>query len=156
MPNLKNAEQARPIRIQNITRSAVWPIRAASAKPKISTTVSASDTIPENSGVYPEKSRNTSMISGNTRYQRSRTARQGSGHSSFGRPSSLARPASRWTITNAVKKYSSAGISAALQISTYGTLIVSDMMKATAPITGGMIWPPMLEVASTPPAKAGL
>ncbi len=28
------------------------------------------------------------------------------------------------------------------------------MMKATAPITGGMICPPMLEVASTPPAKA--
>ena len=27
------------------------------------------------------------------------------------------------------------------------------MMKATAPITGGMIWPPMLEVASTAPAK---
>ena len=29
------------------------------------------------------------------------------------------------------------------------------MMKATAPITGGMIWPPMLAVASTAPAKAG-
>ena len=28
------------------------------------------------------------------------------------------------------------------------------MMKATAPITGGMIWPPIDEVASTPPAKA--
>ena len=28
------------------------------------------------------------------------------------------------------------------------------MMKATAPITGGMIWPPIEEVASTPPAKA--
>jgi len=34
-------------------------------------------------------------------------------------------------------------------------LIVSAMMKATAPITGGMIWPPMLAVASTPPANAG-
>ncbi len=30
------------------------------------------------------------------------------------------------------------------------------MMKATAPITGGMICPPMLAVASTAPAKAGL
>jgi hypothetical protein len=29
------------------------------------------------------------------------------------------------------------------------------MMKATAPMTGGMIWPPIDEVASTPPAKAG-
>ncbi len=28
------------------------------------------------------------------------------------------------------------------------------MMKATAPITGGMICPPIDEVASTPPAKA--
>ena len=34
--------------------------------------------------------------------------------------------------------------------------MVSAMMKATAPITGGMICPPMLDVASTPPAKAGL
>ena len=30
------------------------------------------------------------------------------------------------------------------------------MMKATAPITGGMIWPPIDAVASTPPANAGL
>jgi len=29
------------------------------------------------------------------------------------------------------------------------------MMKATAPITGGMIWPPMLAVASTAPANTG-
>ena len=34
--------------------------------------------------------------------------------------------------------------------------MVSAMMKATAPITGGMICPPMLAVASTAPAKAGL
>ena len=34
--------------------------------------------------------------------------------------------------------------------------MVSAMMKATAPITGGMIWLPMLAVASTAPAKAGL
>ena len=33
---------------------------------------------------------------------------------------------------------------------------VSAMMKATAPMTGGMIWPPIEEVASTAPAKAGL
>ena len=30
------------------------------------------------------------------------------------------------------------------------------MMKAAAPITGGMIWPPIEAVASTPPAKDGL
>ncbi|MNR46745.1 hypothetical protein D3C85_1657510 [compost metagenome] len=47
-----------------------------------------------------------------------------------------------------------AGINAALAISTKGTLMVSAMMKATAPITGGIIWLPMLEVASTPPANA--
>ena len=43
---------------------------------------------------------------------------------------------------------------AATTISEYGTPIVSAMMKATAPITGGMIWPPIDDVASTPPAKA--
>ena len=32
----------------------------------------------------------------------------------------------------------------------------SAMMNATAPITGGMICPPIEAVASTPPAKAGL
>ncbi|MNW07099.1 hypothetical protein D3C71_2036380 [compost metagenome] len=67
-----------------------------------------------------------------------------------------ARLASRWTIQNTEPKYSSAGISAALATSTKGTLMVSAMMKATAPITGGISWLPMLAVASTPPAKAGL
>ena len=43
---------------------------------------------------------------------------------------------------------------AASTIFEYGTSMVSAMMKATAPMTGGMIWPPMDEVASTPPAKA--
>ena len=43
---------------------------------------------------------------------------------------------------------------AAFAISAYGTSMVSAMMKATAPITGGMICPPIDEVASTPPAKA--
>ncbi len=49
-----------------------------------------------------------------------------------------------------------AGMMAALTIVTYGTLSVSAMMNATAPITGGMIWPPMLDVASTAPAKTGV
>ena len=34
--------------------------------------------------------------------------------------------------------------------------MVSAMMKATAPITGGMIWPPMLAVASTRAGEGGL
>ena len=42
---------------------------------------------------------------------------------------------------------------AALTMVTYGTLSVSAMMNATAPITGGMICPPMLAVASTAPAN---
>ena len=46
-------------------------------------------------------------------------------------------------------------MSAARATSTYSTPIVSAMMKATAPITGGMICPPMLAVASTPPANSG-
>ena len=47
-----------------------------------------------------------------------------------------------------------AGITAALTISEYCTPSVSAMMKATAPITGGMICPPIEAVASTPAAKA--
>jgi len=42
---------------------------------------------------------------------------------------------------------------AALTMVMYGTPSVSAMMNATAPITGGMIWPPMLAVASTAPAN---
>ena len=82
-------------------------------------------------------------------------ARHALGHSSGGRPSSFRRPASRWTIQKHATKYRIAGIAAALQISMYGTFSVSAMMNATAPITGGMIWPPMEEVASTPPANSG-
>src|SRR3990167_8425654 len=96
------------------------------------------------------------MNSGINRYQRSFTAAQGLGHWSFGRPFRLARLASRWTIQNTELKYSSAGIRAALAFSMKGTLMVSAMMNATAPMIGGMIWLPMLEVASTPPANAGL
>ena len=33
---------------------------------------------------------------------------------------------------------------------------MSDIRKATAPMTGGMIWPPVEAAASTPPAKRGL
>ena len=43
---------------------------------------------------------------------------------------------------------------AALTTSAQAMFSVSAMMKATAPITGGMICPPIGEVASTPPAKA--
>ena len=63
-------------------------------------------------------------------------------------------PASRCTIQNAEAKYRIAGITAALTISEYCTPSVSAMMKATAPITGGMICPPIEAVASTPAAKA--
>ena len=44
---------------------------------------------------------------------------------------------------------------AALHTSRYGMFKVSAMMKATAPMTGGIICPPMLDVASTPPANDG-
>ena len=63
-------------------------------------------------------------------------------------------PASRCTIQNAEAKYRIAGITAALTISEYCTPSVSAMMKATAPMTGGMICPPIEAVASTPAAKA--
>ena len=43
---------------------------------------------------------------------------------------------------------------AAFMISMKGTPSVSAMMKATAPITGGIMTPPIDDVASTPPAKA--
>ena len=46
-------------------------------------------------------------------------------------------------------------MAAAKAMSAYGTSIVSAMMKATAPMTGGMIWPPIEDVASTAPANSG-
>src|SRR5262249_27042939 len=40
-------------------------------------------------------------------------------------------------------------------MSAYGMLVMSDMMNATAPITGGSIAPPLDEVASIAAARAG-
>ncbi len=45
---------------------------------------------------------------------------------------------------------------AALIIQAYDTPKNSDIMKAAAPMTGGMIWPPVDAAASTAPAKYGL
>ena len=40
-------------------------------------------------------------------------------------------------------------------ISVYGTRRSSTITNAPAPISGGMIWPPLEATASTAPAKAG-
>ena len=73
--------------------------------------------MPENNGVKPPSSSQTSATSGRIRYQPLTRARQALGHSSGGSPSSLSRPASRWTIQKHETKYRVAGIAAALQIS---------------------------------------
>ena len=39
-------------------------------------------------------------------------------------------------------------MAAAFATSKYGTFVISDMMKAPAPMTGGMIWPPVPAMAS--------
>ena len=49
-----------------------------------------------------------------------------------------------------------AGIAAATTILMYGIPVNSAIMKAAAPITGGMICPPVEAAASTAPAKYGL
>ncbi len=41
-----------------------------------------------------------------------------------------------------------------MHIFQYGTSIISAMTKAAAPMTGGIIWPPVEATASTAPAKA--
>jgi len=63
-------------------------------------------------------------------------------------------PASRCTIQKRGGEIQDRGITAALTITEYSTPSVSAMMKATAPITGGMICPPIEAVASTPAANA--
>ena len=78
-------------------------MRAAMALPRIRIAVKASPIMPANIGVKPSNSITTSAASGRIRYQLSRMACQGLGHWSFGMPSSFRRPASRCTMTKAVK-----------------------------------------------------
>ena len=51
MPYWKKLDAARPINIQNMICNGRVPKRVVMAAPKISTTVSASPTMPENNGV---------------------------------------------------------------------------------------------------------
>ncbi len=118
MPSWKKPAQRIPRATQNATRSAVEDSRRISAEPRITIAVSASPMVPANIGVRPENSNQTRMNSGISRNQRCRTASQALGHSSFGKPLSFERRASRCTIQNTEPKYSSAGISAALATST--------------------------------------
>ncbi len=76
--------------------------RAAMAAPRISTAVSTRPTMPANIGVKPLNRVITSTMSGSSRYQLSRIACQGLGHSALGMPTRFLRPASRCTIQKAV------------------------------------------------------
>ena len=49
-----------------------------------------------------------------------------------------------------------AGTNAAIIMFIYAISVISAITRAAAPITGGIIWPALEAVASTPPAKAGL
>ena len=102
MPYLKKLAVPTPSAIQNTTRNSIEPNPDAMPTPRISTAVSASPTMPEYIGVNPSNSMNTSTASGSIRYHLSRIASHGLGQSSFGMPTSPARPASRCTIQNAV------------------------------------------------------
>src|SRR5207249_11718778 len=53
-------------------------------------------------------------------------------------------------LTPTATKYRTPGMAAARATVEYGTPSVSAMMNAAAPMTGGMSWPPMDAVASTP------
>src|SRR5690554_2905749 len=54
-----------------------------------------------------------------------------------------------WAVKNRM-----AGTAAALMISMYGIPVISTMMKAPAPMTGGASWPPVEDAASTAPATS--
>jgi hypothetical protein len=69
----------------------------------MSVAVSASPTMPENIGVNPSKSMNTSTANGSIKYHLSRIACHGLGQSDLGNPCKPMRPASRCTMQNAVK-----------------------------------------------------
>ena len=84
-------------------RNSIDPNPEAMPTPRISAAVSARPTMPENIGVKPSNSMNTSTASGSIRYHLRRIASHGLGHSDFGNPVRPARPASRWTIQNAVR-----------------------------------------------------
>ncbi len=102
-PYLKKLADATPSATQNTTRNDVEPNPPAMPAPRISTAVSANPTMPENIGVKPSKSMNTSTSSGSIRYHLVRIACHGFGHSAFGIPCRPLRPASRCTIANAVR-----------------------------------------------------
>ena len=53
-------------------------------------------------------------------------------------------------------KYKTAGMVAYPMIWKYGTSMSSLMIKAPAPMTGGIICPPLLAAASAAPAMCGL
>ena len=63
--------------------------------------------------------------------------------------------ASKWTAKNTATKYSSAGITAHSATCAYGTARNSAITNAAAPITGGMICPPVDATASTAAANGG-
>ncbi len=102
IPNLKKLAVPKPRTTQKTMRNAVDPNPDAIPAPSISTAVSANPTMPENIGVKPSNSMKTSTASGSIRYHFIRIASHGFGQSALGMPMSPARPASRWTIQNAV------------------------------------------------------
>ena len=103
MPYLKKLAVAKPRIIQKTIRNSIDPKPLAMPTPRINIAVNASPTMPENIGVKPSKSMNTSTASGSIRYHLSRIATKGFGHSDLGSPCNPLRPASRCTMQNAVR-----------------------------------------------------
>ena len=103
MPYLKKLAVASPEHDPEHDPESIEPNPAAMPAPRISTAVSASPTMPENIGVKPSNSMNTSTASGSIRYHLSRIACHGFGQSAFGMPCRPLRPASRCTMQNAVR-----------------------------------------------------
>ena len=101
----------------------------------------------------PVQSNATITITGRIMYQPSLMSCLATGRCSFGRPRRPRLSASKGTFVKMPVKYSSAGIQAASAIVPYEQPMYSVMMNAAAPITGGMICPPVDAVASTAPAK---
>src|SRR5690625_2330326 len=78
------------------------------------------------------------------------------GNCDFGNPKIPNRFASKWVPIKIPVKYNTAGIAAASMMVEYATPKYSIIINAAAPITGGMICPPVDADASVPAANSGV
>src|SRR5690554_861447 len=99
-------------------------------------------------GVNPIETVPIMMIKGNNMYPYRNNWSRIDGNFSFGKPRMPNFFASKWVPMKMPEKYKIAGMTAAAMIVAYDTPKYSIMMNAAAPMTGGMICPPVEADAS--------